>query len=131
MAYYIDLLPRDLRYELLNYIPMQDIITSFEEFGGNYGTYVMNNFYVKYISPSYWAYRLSINYKLPRTALIDLINDNDVDKVNFMMAELEDNAIALYGFAIESNYASLLKYIEGHKFELSSNPLRPLFKIYY
>ena len=112
--YYIDLLPVELRYELFNHIPLEEIMPNFEEFGVNAGDYSLNKFYARYITGNYWPYRLSAQTKLPQRVFVDILNDPDPVNMATFLFELNDSKQTLPYIASRAAYVSILKYLDDH-----------------
>ena len=88
--YYTDLLPLELRYELLMYISLKDIMPIFRPFGVHAGNYTLNKFYARYITKNYWVHRLSVQTRLPRDAFVDFLNDTSQSNVVRFLFKIND-----------------------------------------
>lgn len=112
--YYTDLLPIELRYELFNHIPLEEIMPNFEEFGVDAGDYTLNEFYARYITRNYWPYRLSARTKLPQRIFSDIITDSDSFNVARFLFVMNDTIVNLPYYASNAGYVSILRYLDDH-----------------
>ena len=113
---YIDLLPKDLRYELFMYIPLLDIIPNLSYYKASYPALpiaysggikpkftlqyyasdkpplIIAPFYENYLNKDFWIKRIMYLTKLPKIAFVDFLNDNDSTSVKFFRRKCQSRS---------------------------------------
>jgi|SRR5581483_7159688 len=116
---YIDLLPRDLVYELLDFFPMNELVSRIDTQDKKTYAYILHPIFKKYLTRDYWLRWLSNLTKQPKHIFRELaIDDHLYDYLNYLYKYSYRYNYAkpneLYIISIPYGYLSILKYIDEH-----------------
>lgn len=109
--YYVDLLPRELQYELLMHFTIRELMPKYLRYGVQSKDYSLNSFYARYINKNYWVHRLSTKLKLPRKAFIEFLNDANMDNVNRFIVNNELRPLNSYQHGLNAGYMDFSEYL--------------------